>query len=45
MYKAVRENDGIYSIRFSVMGGNWEVIKLSVRGCNVQRVINKLYQK
>ncbi len=44
MYKAVKENDGTYSIRYSKSGGNWEVIKLGVRGCNVNRIIARLYQ-
>ena len=42
-YKAVRENDGTYSIRESKAGGNYHVILLGVRGCNVSKVINKLY--
>jgi len=45
MYKAVKENDGTYSIRFSRFGLNWEVILLGVRGCNVNRTINKLYRE
>ncbi len=43
-YKAVRESDGTYSIRQSKYGGNWEVLMLGVRGCNVNRVIGKLYR-
>ena len=39
MYKAVKENDGTYSIRYSKHGGNWEVTKLGVRGCNVTRTL------
>lgn len=42
MYKAVKENDGTYSIRHSVHGLSWEVVRLGVRGCNVDRTINKL---
>lgn len=42
MYKAVKESDGTYSIRYSVHGLNWEVILLGVRGCNVNRTIEKL---
>ena len=38
-YKAVKENDGTYSIRYSKNGGNWEVIKLGVRGCNINRTL------
>lgn len=44
MYKAVKENDGTYSIRYSKHGGNWEVVKLGVRGCNVGRIIDRLMQ-
>jgi hypothetical protein len=44
-YKAVRENDGTYSIRASVFGLNWTVIRLGVRGCNVNRVIGGLYAR
>jgi len=43
-YKAVRESDGTYSIRQSKHGMNWEIIYVGVRGCNVNRVINKLYK-
>jgi hypothetical protein len=43
-YKAVRELDGTYSIRASVMGMNYsEVCMLGVRPCNVNRVVNRLY--
>ena len=42
-YKAVRELDGTYSVRASVMGMNYsEVIMLGLRPCNVERVLNKL---
>ena len=41
-YKAVKENDGTYSIRESQAGCNYSVIMLGVRGCNVNRVINTL---
>lgn len=44
MYKAVKERDGTYSIRYSNYGGNYNIVKLGVRGCNVNRVINKLYK-
>jgi hypothetical protein len=39
---AVKENDRTYSIRQSVMGCNYEIIKMGVRGCNVNAVIRKL---
>jgi len=45
VFKAVRENDGTYSIRYSQFGLNWEVILLGVRGCNVSRTINRLYSQ
>lgn len=42
-YKAVKELDGTYSIRASVMGMNYsEVCMLGVRPCNVERVLSKL---
>ena len=42
-YKAVRENDGTYSIRGSIAGLNYsEIVMTGVRGCNVQRVLTKL---
>jgi hypothetical protein len=44
MYKAVKENDRTYSIRYSQFGLNWEAVMLGVRGCNVSRTINKLYK-
>ena len=44
-YKAVKENDGTYSIRQSQCGLSWEVIMLGVRGCNVDRTINRLYRE
>mgnify|MGYP000031099231 CR=1 FL=1 len=43
-YKAVKENDGTYTIRASKAGGNYEVIKSGVRGCNVARILNCLYR-
>jgi len=44
-YRAVKENDGTYSIRQSRFGMNWEVILMGVRGCNVNRIIDRLYRK
>lgn len=44
-FKAVRENDGTYSIRQSVCGLSWEVILLGVRGCNISRVLDRLYRE
>lgn len=42
-YKAVKQLDGTYTILGSEFGFNWEVVKAGVRGCNVDRVINRLY--
>ena len=42
MYKAVKENDGTYSIRYSKHGLNWEVDRIGVRGCNVRRILNSI---
>ncbi len=43
-YKSVKENDGTYTIRASKAGLNFsEIVKSGVRGCNVDRIINKLY--
>lgn len=43
-YRSVRENDGTYTIRGSVAGLNYnEIVKMGVRGCNVNRTINKLH--
>lgn len=44
LFKAVKENDGTYSIRQSECGLSWEVVILGVRGCNVERVLNRLYR-
>lgn len=43
-YKSVKEFDGTYSIRYSVMGGNWHILMMGVRGCNVNKIINRLYR-
>lgn len=43
-YKAVKENDGTYTIRGSKAGGNFsEIVESGVRGCNVNRRINQLH--
>lgn len=44
LFKSVLENDGTYSIRSSRFGLNWEVVMLGVRGCNVQRVLDRLHR-
>lgn len=44
IYKTIKENDGTYSIRYSKMGGNWEITILGIRGCNVNRVINEYFK-
>jgi hypothetical protein len=45
-YKAVRENDGTYTIRASRSGCSYrEIVKSGVRGCNVNRTINRLYRE
>lgn len=42
-YKAVKELDGTYSIRASVMGMNYsEVLMLGVRPCNVEKTLARL---
>ena len=43
-YKAVKENDGTYSIRQSVHGLSWEIVLLGVRGCNVSRILERFYR-
>lgn len=45
LFKAVKENDGTYSIRQSVCGLSWEVVILGVRGCNVARTLDRLYRE
>lgn len=46
MYKAVKENDGTYTIRYSKAGLNYsEIVESGVRGCNVNRRINHWYSK
>ena len=45
LYRSVKENDGTYTIRQSRHGCNWDILKSGVRGCNVNRTINKLYRK
>jgi hypothetical protein len=42
VYRAIKESDGTYTIRYSTYGGNYEIIKTGVRGCNVKRIIDKL---
>lgn len=43
-YKAVRENDGTYTIRQSKAGCSFhEIIMTGVRGCNVARIIARLH--
>lgn len=42
-YKAVKENDDTYSIRYSKHGLSYhDVVQIGVRGCNVNRVIAAL---
>ncbi len=43
-YKTVKENDGTYSIRESKHGLNWSIALTGVRGCNVNRTLNRLYR-
>ena len=45
MYKAVKENDGTYTIRYSKHGLNYEIVRSGVRGCNVSRIIDKFYRE
>lgn len=42
-YRESRQNDGTYNIESSQHGGNWEIVLTGVRGCNVSRIINRLY--
>lgn len=44
-YKAVKQLDGTYTILGSEFGFAWEIVKSNVRGCNVDRVINRLYME
>lgn len=45
-YKAVRENDGTYTIRSSKAGCSYhEIVYSGVRGCNVNRIISRLYME
>ena len=43
-YKSIKQNDGTYNILHSIIGLNWEIILIGIRGCNVERMINKLYR-
>lgn len=43
-YRAVKENDGTYSIRSSEFGGNFTIVKIGVRACNVNRIIARLHK-
>lgn len=43
MYRAIKQNDGTYSISYSEYGLNWEIVLIGVRGCNVNRVVNRMY--
>jgi len=42
-YKSQKQNDGTYNILRSTFGLNWEIVLIGIRGCNVNRMINKLY--
>ncbi len=42
-YRSVRQNDGTYHIQESKFGLNWSIIKTGVRGCNVNKIINRLH--
>lgn len=42
-YKSVKQSDGTYTIYGSEFGLSWEIVETGVRGCNVDRVINRLY--
>ena len=41
-YRSTKQRDGTYNIEQSRAGCNWEIIYSGVRGCNVDRVINRL---
>jgi hypothetical protein len=43
MYKSEKQNDNTYTIYFSKYGCNKEIVKTGVRGCNVNRIINRYY--
>lgn len=43
MYSSVKQKDNTYTIYYSRFGLNKEIVMTGVRGCNVNRVINKLY--
>lgn len=42
-YRSSKQRDGTYNIEQSRFGCSWEIIFTGVRGCNVNRVINRLY--
>ncbi len=42
-YAARKQSDGTYHIVQSHFGLNWEIIRVGIRGCNVNRVIASLY--
>jgi len=44
-YKAVKQPDGTYIILGSEFGVAWEIVKSGVRGCNVDREVNRLYME
>ena len=41
-YRSKKENDGTYYIEQSKHGLSWEIIFTGIRGCNVNRLLNKL---
>jgi hypothetical protein len=43
-YTSRKQNDGTYNVLQSISGLNWEIILIGIRGCNVERMINKLYK-
>jgi len=43
-YRSAKQNDGTYNIEESETGFSWHIIQTGVRGCNVDRIINKLHR-
>jgi hypothetical protein len=44
-YTSSKQKDGTYNILQSTFGLNWEIVLIGIRGCNVEKTINKLYLK
>lgn len=43
LFKAVKENDGTYTVYASQEGCSYVLYESGIRGCNIKRKLDKLY--